>query len=175
MVSDSTYCVRHGGIIQAIYNGDLEAAPLPDVTNRAALLSSQISERISDRLATLLAQYRFAGSHLHATPTQLVYMGQERDRVWRKRWTLASATGADYKVSLGVREGSPTHLLFDLDGERIADTVPPWITQRSVHSEGEDASAYCERLVERLDARLHQVEAASRHRHAPALLTGGSQ
>lgn len=126
------YCRRHGGVMQAIATNTVERIHPPDLDNRALSLCEWVSNDLDADIRALLEERREGaqGLTVQPQPLHLVLLRQPASRAWARVWTLSDHTGTLLKVGIEVNESDDTIVVAMVDGNPVANDVPPWISDR---------------------------------------------
>jgi hypothetical protein len=126
------YCRRHGGVMDAIATNTVERIHPPDLDNRALSLCEWVSNDVDTDMHALLEERRQGARDLtvQAQPLHLILLRQPSSRAWARVWTLSDHTGTLLKVGIEVNENDDTIVVATVDGNPVANEIPPWISDR---------------------------------------------
>lgn len=126
------YCRRHGGVMRAIATNTVERIHPPDLDNRALSLCEWVSNDLDADIRALLEERREGaqGLKVQPQPLHLVMLRSPTSRAWARVWTLSDHTGTLLKVGIEVNESDDTIVVATVDGNPVANDVPPWISDR---------------------------------------------
>ena len=133
VIDGRVYCRRHAGVVSALPGGYLaNAAPLPDLENRAPSLVSWVAREVDADIRHLLLSVPDPGevTELLTDPVYLVFTGADRRRAWERAWKLVDQTGDTLRVSLLVEEWADAEVAVRVDMAIVERLMPPWIAQR---------------------------------------------
>jgi hypothetical protein len=124
------YCRRHAGVMRVLSGS--ERAIMPDLENRAPSLVTWVARDVENVIQEIVTSYKeqLGTDRLMSDPTQLVFLGPERARVWERAWKLADHTGWSMRVSLEVDELHDTEVAVRVGRNVVARMTPPWIESR---------------------------------------------
>jgi len=133
VIDGRVYCRRHAGVVSALPGGYLaNAAPLPDLENRAPSLVSWVAREVDADIRQLLLSVPGPGevTQLLTDPVYLVFTGGDRRRAWERAWKLVDQTGHTLRVSLLVEEWADAEVAVRVNMTIVERLMPPWIAQR---------------------------------------------
>ncbi len=138
LVNGQCYCRRHANTVDAVGNQEhtTYGFAMPDLANRSPSLVRWVANDISDRVEKLLERYRTPGEQYHRERVHAV-RGVDGGVRWEATWQLFDHTGSRVRVSIEVREATPTTLSARVGQLVVYSEVPPWILHRE-HAEDVD-------------------------------------
>ncbi len=161
------YCSRHGSVVRAVHGTALETTPLPDVTNRAASLVEFVADAVSGSMC-IAVRSAWPGKLSLIAPTlgvgYPVARLAHRRREWTRTWKLQSHTGDVVAVTLAVAEDADNVLIVSVDSRTVAETVPPWIADRSIGADHPARRAFYDAVVECARAAVQESYEQTMHR-----------
>jgi len=164
VVAGEPYCRRHASIIRALEHVPVGERDLPEVDNRAPSLCEWMAARCDGYLGQLMQSLaaRHAGSKFTTDGLHLVFSGVPRVHAWEHTWRVVDHTGPLYTVTVRVEETRDDVVIARVNGAAVFDARPPWITERAVAPEADEArrSAFDSELLGAVYAKIR--EAASR-------------
>ncbi len=162
IVDGHPYCRRHARVVQVLRTEEMRGDPLPDVDNRAASLVEFVSERIGSSIGVALhAAWPGDDLQLGALPLAVQYEQPGRRRVWTRRWTLHSHTGAVVTVALVIAEDQDHVVIANVDTHPVAQVVPPWIADRQSAADESVRQGFYDSTLETIRASVEKAHARS--------------
>jgi len=118
--------------MEAIASNTVERIHPPDLDNRALSLCEWVSNDLNADICALLEERRNGAPSLtvQPQPLHLVLLRSPTSRAWARVWTLSDHTGTLLKVGIEVNESDDTSVVASVDGNPVANDVPPWISDR---------------------------------------------
>jgi hypothetical protein len=162
-VDGHAYCRRHDRVVEVLRTEEMRRDPLPDVDNRAASLVDFVAAKIGPSMgATLHAAWPGDDLQLGALPLSVQYEQPGRRRVWVRRWTLHSHTGAVVTVALVIAEDQDHVVLVSIDNHEVAQVIPPWISDRQSAGDDDARQRFYDATLETIRAAVGKAHAGSR-------------
>jgi hypothetical protein len=164
-VRDHAFCRRHAGVVRALPVGTPLTGTLPPINNRALPLLRWTGETLDPLMRRVLQHHRPDGTLL-VDPVRLVSTRGQHS--WRRSWAVADAAGQT-AIDLDVAEEADALLIARVDGQIVAQSVPPWVTDRTSDPDRDLflRRAFYERVVMAVDAAVKASAAV------PTLLAAG--
>lgn len=118
--------------MQAIATNTVERIHPPDLDNRALSLCEWVANDLDHDMRALLEERRDGaeGLQVQAQPLHLIQLRSPVSRAWSRGWTLSDHTGTMLKVGIEVHENDDTIVVASVDGNPVANDMPPWISDR---------------------------------------------
>ena len=107
---------------------------MPDLSNRAPSLVRWVANDITDRVEEILERYRTPGEQYRRERVHAVRSVDGSVR-WEVTWQLFDHTGSRVRISIEVRESSPTTLSARVGQLIVYSETPPWILHRERNEE----------------------------------------
>ncbi len=129
-VAEERLCLRHAGVMDALFGDPMNLLRKPDVDNRAPSLVAWVARTLAAPLEAMLNELAREGEGVTPEAMRPIIADDGVGQTWRRSWQLTDGLQPRLVVGVEVDEANDETVIVTVYTEVVRRETPPWITAR---------------------------------------------